>query len=91
MLAWQRAARAAHQTGRRHVRKISSEMNRVVTKPISNSISNSFQGVSGVAGWYEYWLADGSGIKLMQRTATMWQKRGTSSVTLNVTLNVERA
>jgi hypothetical protein len=59
---WQRAAAAARQTGHRHVRNISSEMNKVVTKPISNSISNSFSRMNGVAGWYEYWLADGSGI-----------------------------
>ncbi|MFB9124865.1 hypothetical protein ACFFYR_17520 [Paraburkholderia dipogonis] len=44
MLAWWRAVDAARQTGHRHVRKISSEMNKVVTKPISNSISNSCDG-----------------------------------------------
>jgi hypothetical protein len=59
---WQRAVEAARQTGHRHVRKISSEMNKVVTKPISNSISISLQTGERVAGWYGYWLADGSGI-----------------------------
>jgi hypothetical protein len=44
-------------------------MNKVVTKPISNSISNSLKD-ERVAGWYEYWLADGSGIKLESALVT---------------------
>jgi hypothetical protein len=44
MLAWWRAVDAARQTRHRHVRKISSEMNKVITKPISNSISDSGDG-----------------------------------------------
>jgi hypothetical protein len=49
MLTWRRADDAARQAKQHHVRNISSEMQRVVRKPISNSISNSSK--NGVAGW----------------------------------------
>jgi hypothetical protein len=47
MLARPRAVDTGSTTKQRHFRNISSEMHSVVTKPISNSISNSCYGVSG--------------------------------------------
>jgi hypothetical protein len=47
MSAQPRAVDTGSTTKQRHFRNISSEMHSVVTKPISNSISNSCYGVSG--------------------------------------------
>src|ERR1700744_2443277 len=45
-LSWLGETRAASKTGRRHFRKISREINSVVTKPISNSIIPSRDGAA---------------------------------------------
>jgi hypothetical protein len=47
MLARPCAVDTGSTTKQRHFRNISSEIHSVVTKPISNSISNSCYGVSG--------------------------------------------